>query len=411
MTIHTLDPNKLTTALKADLVKDSKGKILNRLDNTALILERHPAWEGVFRYDEFNEQILKSKAPPIHRGEKGQLDDNDVTDARRWVFRNVYFEPGKEMTNDAIQNVARRNPFHPVRDYLEALEWDGKERVGSWLHDYLGAANTEYTAEIGRCWIKGAVGRILSPGCKMDYMLILEGPQGARKSTVCAILGGDHFSELVGKPGDTDSLIALRGQWIIEMAELDGMRKAEITAVKQFISVQKDRYRDKYARQALNRPRQCVFIGTVNDGQYLKDMSGGRRFLPTEIGTINTDALAEDRDQLFAEAVVMFRKDPKIIPNIAEDILKSEQDKRREQHPWEDAISTFLAIYGSQRTAPDDHVTMSEIFETVIDKPMDRRNQADVKSVSAILNMFGWDKKRKRVDGILKWVYARNVEQ
>ena len=245
----------------------------------------------------------------------------------------------------SVGAVAREITVHPVRDHLGALAWDGVPRIETWACRYLGAEDTAFNRSVGALWLISAVARIFRPGVKADHMLVLEGPQGARKSTALKILAGeDWFTDELPDLGSKDAAMHMQGVWIIEIAELDAIGKAEVSRIKAFLTRTTDRFRPPYGRYTIEVPRQCVFAGTVNPDTYLRDETGNRRFWPVRCGTIDIDALARDRDQLWAEAVARFRAGaiwwidtPELIA-----AAKSEQEKRYQGDAWDARIDRWL---------------------------------------------------------------------
>ena len=233
------------------------------------------------------------------------MDDATLADMR-FNFCNSNGSPStKDAVSDAVNLIATRNSYHPVRNYLRSIKWDGIERLDTWLIDYAGADDTELNRAIGRKFLCAAVSRVRNPGCKFDAMLLLEGRQGVGKSTLCRSLCADKnwFSDQAKVGADPKETIEqTAGSWIVEMPELDGLSRREAGRVKSFITTQKDKARPAYGRYSVEVPRQFVLIGTTNDATFLTDMTGNRRWWIVSVSQCDPDGLADVRDQLWAEA-------------------------------------------------------------------------------------------------------------
>ena len=272
-------------------ITNAEGVPLSIVANAILALREDPAWAGVLAYDEMERSVMLMMAVPRHGTASASagpfpraITDDDVTLAQEWLQIAGLPRLSKDATHQAVDLCARENSYHPVLDYLNGLAWDGRERIKTWTHTYLGTEDDDYSRAIGRMFLVSMVARVFMPGCKADHMMILEGPQGARKSSACAILGGRWFSDgLPDSISGKDTQQHLRGKWLIEVAELHAMNRVETTALKAFISRQVEKYRPSYGRKEVVEPRQCCFIGTTNKPAYLRDETGGRRFWPIKL--------------------------------------------------------------------------------------------------------------------------------
>lgn len=344
------EENEDEEAWKLKLELNQYGKFKASAPNVLLILENDPGLKGKIAYDDFAYRaVIRGDLPWRKQSDGRYWQDVDDAGLRNYI-EAIYGFATKGKIQDGLLEVQNRNKFHPVREYLAGLEWDGIDRLDTLFIDYLGAADTEYVRTVTRKAFTAAVARVMQPGIKFDYMLTLVGPQGVGKSMILNRMGGEWFSDSLTTVQGKDAYEQLQGAWIIEMAELAATRKAEVESIKQFLTKQVDRFRVSYGRNVSDFPRQCVFFGTTNDFDFLKDRTGNRRFWPVTINE-NVPALTWrdlDRmtvDQLWAEAKDRYQaKEPLGLSREIEAEAQSLQAKHTEESPLMGPIIEFLDV-------------------------------------------------------------------
>lgn len=363
--------------------------------NAVLILRHDREWRGVLGYNIFSHRPIWRAAAPALVGfdapGPGPYRNRDWLYLQHWLLLHGGQSFGKDTVHEAARAAATE--FHPVRDYLTGLEWDGTPRLDIWLPQYLGTPAGRYAAFIGARFLIAAVARILRPGCQADQMLILEGPQGLGKSQAVRILASPewHLGDLPDLRSK-DALQLVAGKWIIEVGELDAFKGAASTRVKSFLTQIIDTFRTPWDRHPEDHPRQCVFIGTTNEDHYLRDATGARRFWPIRCGTFDHAALARDRDALWAEAVHRFHVGEHWWPETAEHhaLLAEATEQRFDLDEWEPLLAEYLL----GRTG----VAMGDCLGAVgLEKA--RWGMIEQKRVGAVLKRLGFTRTIGRVDG------------
>lgn len=339
---------------KSHLKITDKGGIAQTIENAVIILRNDPKLSGALALNEMDHIIITRRDLPWRKvkGTSQWVDGDDA--ALRYYLEKVYGITGKDRIFDAVNVVAQQNRFHPVRDYLTACTWDGVPRVETLLIDYLGAEDNAYTRAVTRKTLVAAVARVFKPGCKFDYMLTIQGKQGIGKSAIIAKLGGPWFSDTFTTMQGKDAYEQVQGVWMMEVGELAGMRKAEAETIKLYISKQTDRYRPAYGRRLQEFPRQCIFIGTTNETQFLRDTTGNRRFWVVDTPNEPThDLWAELTPEtvrlIWAEAVELYKAGEALyLPRELEQIAKEVQNTFEEENPRAGIVSAYL-----DRTLPE----------------------------------------------------------
>jgi hypothetical protein len=270
------------------------------LANVEAVLRGDAAYTvSYFRYDAFAEKLYYGSQPAAdHFDTRINID----------IERRYNINPRTSVVQEAIVNLAKENAFHPVKDYLERLEWDGVPRVGDLFSKGFGASgDATFLGDAALKFCLGAVARIFEPGCKMDNMVVVAGPQGIGKSTAFAILANGWFADSPLSLGDKDAFMQMAGKWFYELSELDSFKKADNTRIKAFLTSKTDTFRPPYGKHTVERPRQTILVGTTNEDQFLNDPTGSRRFVPVRATKVDIAWLTSARDQLWAEAVVRYR--------------------------------------------------------------------------------------------------------
>lgn len=369
------------------------GKLLPTLKNAVILLQKEVNMQGMFALNLFTEQLeVRGTVPWDNKriNKFREINDREIEHIR-FYFANTF---GVEFASlnlwKAVDLVAANNHYHPVQDHVNAMKWDGVPRIDNWLMTYCGVEGSRLHSEMGRLFMLGMVGRVLSPGCKFDYVLVLEGPQGIGKSTACSILGGPWFGDAPIDPKDKDSIPYIHSHWVIELSEMLTTKRSDIDRMKSFVSCQVDDVRLPYARSRTKYPRQCVFVGTVNpdDSGYLSDITGNRRYWCVTCSKFDLAGLKRDRDQLIAEAVSIWKtRKPELF--LERELEKESWDAaalRMSIDPWQNMLELFL------KTHPElTRVTTAEMFRDALGGQVLQMHTGHQRRIAACLKQLGWE--------------------
>jgi predicted P-loop ATPase len=394
--------------------------------NISLILTHHAAWRGCLLYDEFSDTIIKQRkipgvigldAAPKHLG---RWVDADTEATRVWFQAEESMTVGANDMGAAVVHTARQQARHPVREYLRSLRWDGTERLKTVLSDYFGAEDSPYARGVARCWFISAIARVMKPGCQADYALVLESPQGWGKNRALRHLmpagKGNWFSDTGITLGNKDSYQNLHGVWVYCLDEMASVHGAEVKTMRNFMTGTVDRYRPSYGHFAQEFPRQNIFICTINPeaGGYFADRTGNRRFWPIEMKRrAEVDKLVKVRDQLWAEARVLYDKKVPHWPDAKLLKLCEEQQGRRVQiEPWNEVVGEWLArgapmrdesgmFMRERRVNTARGLTTSEVLVHALGFPPTQMNKGPAMRAAQVLKDLGFQHTaRETHDGI-----------
>ena len=300
------DSRKAAMELRG-LIADKNGGPVPNMTNIKRVLCSEEGWRGTFAKSLFDDAVW------LRRPDTRQLTDDDVLNVMEVMQSDLFPSIGVETVRHGVQAAAAGNTFHPVREYLESLQWDGVGRAAALFTTYFPCASEDpqYLRAVGEKFLIGAVARVMQPGCKVDTMPVIAGSQGQKKSSGLAALVGDQwYGNDMPDMTQKDAKEWLRGKWMAEIGELSAMRGKDIEHIKNFLSTTSDSYRKSYGHVTQTYPRQTVFAGTVNGNEYLSDETGNRRFWPLQMidgALVDVEGLARDRGQLWAEALHMYR--------------------------------------------------------------------------------------------------------
>lgn len=379
------------------------GYFAPNLHNIATVLTNTPEFAGVIAFDEFGGQPLLTRACPVQPEGSFPVPWADIHDKRiaAWLQRSKWaLDVSLDVTSSAIELVARAKTVHPLREKLSSFVWDGTSRISTWLTSYLGAIDSPYLRDVGEKWLISMVARAFEPGCKVDHVLVLEGKQRALKSTALRILGIGFFTDEIPDLGTKDAAIHLQGVWLVEMAELDTLDRATQNRIKAFVTRTIDRYRGVWGRHAADHPRQCGFAGSTNERDYLQDPTGGRRWWPVEVGTVNAAALERDVGQLWAEALLRYQDGAAwwLTDEEAHARAAAEQEDRYQGDVWHEKIAQFVKMTPV--------VSIADVLQDLLDmKPRDQ-GRAEQMRVAKCLKILGFERKRAGT-GSRVYVYER----
>jgi predicted P-loop ATPase len=402
-------------------INKQTGQIKATIDNVWVILENDPNLKSKFALNEFAGRGEVMGALPWEKSEQRRPWDDNDNQGLYWYLEKYYQITGNGKIDGALSLHSVKHSFNEVRDFLNSLQWDGVSRLDTLFIDYLGAADDLYTRTVTRKAFTAAVARAMEPGCKYDPMVVLSGPQGIGKSTLLDKMSKGWFNDSIRTFEGKEASELLQGVWLVEISELDAFRRTDVARIKQFLSLRADRFRAAYGRHVKEMARNCVFFGTTNSDEYLRDDTGDRRFLPVDVGVIPATKhvwadLDGELDQIWAEAVVRWRiGEPLHLDLDTEAAAKQSQEAHRERDAHEGIVHEFLdrkvpsdwnnwpldkrrmfwsgAVMGDFTLVPRDRVCALEVWcEALNGLQKDIRYTDTVKLNGAIKRASGWVK-------------------
>jgi len=377
--------------------------VTQNTENIARILRGDEEFAGAFRFDTFQNayEVLEGDA-------WRSFEDNDVVIIQTGIsikydfFRKV----GKDMVYDAIMLVAKENVIDSALDFIRGIEWDGEARLDHWLEKTYGVPDDEYHRAVASNWLKGVVKRILLPGSKFDYVLVLEGPQGAKKSTSLNVLGElpngkNAHVETTMSMDSKDFFMQFQGKFIVEFSEGETLSRTEVKKMKAIITMLVDKFREPYARISTDHPRRCAFAMTTNQEEYLKDETGNRRWLPVKVVFKQADIewLEANREQLFAEAYHRLVVDKETVHEFPEEETAKQQEARRISDPNEDRITEWYYNDPFNNRKQVDGITIQQVYQEALSQFGSMKKFEEMAIADILKNKLKLKKDRRTIDG------------
>jgi putative DNA primase/helicase len=361
-------------------------------------------------FDEFLQRILTGNPP------REWTESDDVHLTLRFQREKRIPQMALDTVRNAVTEIAFRRKRNCIKDWLESLVWDKTARIDNFFEDYYGTPRTDYTMAASKNSLIAMVARVYKPGCQVDNMPVMEGPQGILKSSSLRALAGEYHAEQHENVTQKDFLQNLQGKWLIEISEMDSFSKSETSKVKAVITTVSDHFRPSYGRRSVDHPRQCVFVGTTNRDDWNRDETGARRFWPIQCGVIDIDGIRKNRNQLFAEAVHRFKKGESWWEMPADETQK-QQHSRYVAPAWVELIEKYIH---HERVRDDNHdgfrwipraeplteLSIAEVLEHALDVPRAQWSKANEMRVAESLRFLEWIKKDVKRDGktVKRWV-------
>jgi len=384
---------KVISHLEMQTNKDGTQKIKPTVPNLITIMEKDKRWKKRIWLNEFSNAIYMKDNP---------LKDTDYTRIKRWMYNhyNVHFTTDSIV--EATNYIAEVNGHNPLTSWLNKSVWDGVPRMDEWLVRACGTEDNKLNREIGRRWLIQCVARAMEPGCKADCVLILVGPQGARKSTTFRILGSpEYFCDTPMDIGSSNAYMQIHRAWIYEVAELDSIRRARNSSTKAFLSAQEDTFRLPYARQTVTLKRHTVFCGTTNKAEFITDETGSRRYWPIQVGKMDTNWTEHNRHQLWAEAVVAYKNGEKwYLENETQEKLNEQSSDFRQFDPWHEIIERYIKANGV-------NVSTTDLMEQGLKLEKYQMTRASEMRVGDIMRQLGFERVRRRIFGDRKYIWVK----